>query len=742
MVMLLKICSVEGTLIIRKGTTSNTVIPLYLLLILGFTLFVNFPPVLAQEVSPRIVVHVSDQFKVPYDDVVVEAWRVDTSILWDSGKPVDGRWVSRALNGTDALPVTYNVTVYSQVESKSQSVVIKSKDVLLTFSVRRPVPPQLFVSNITKVQKAVSPGQDFTVILSVKNVAQSPALNSQLSIQVNPPFSIKGAGSTIFLGNFGPGSTGSVELSFSVDPRASSGDFPISYSLTFNDNSSRVYTQQGVFGITVSVRGIPQLVVSKIALSTQVANPGQSFKADLVISNVGTSQATSSRISLLMSGPLALVNSGSVFFLDILEAGANRSISIVISVDPSARVGSYPIGYKLGYSDVFGAAYISDGVFAANVAGAPIKPTLLVSKVGLPPAAINPGQSFKADLVISNVGTATALNTILSLKVSSPLVLVGRPGNFSIGQVGARENISVTLPMSLDPESPTGNYPVEYQLAFQDNLGREYLASGSFTIGAEGFSDVKIREIALSNSALIPGSRVNLILRLTNVGTDRASDMTVSLRGSRFVTKAFDYIGSISSRAVVNTSFIMDIPKNTTAGKYPLTINMQFKDTRGRAYNSSQPYELLVLSPGQPAVSIRNVLWDPLTLTPNMQGAATIFVSNSGQSRADNIIVRISGDNNILSSSSFHVGGVDPGSSETIVLGVNIAGDVKPGAYLLKTYISYEDPIGARYTSSSYIQLRIFPSVSFLTPINIGAIVSLVAVAIVTLPALRRHGLL
>jgi uncharacterized repeat protein (TIGR01451 family) len=307
-----------------------------------------------------------------------------------------------------------------------------------------PVPveqPASLTSALT-APAAITRGQSFTVTLSVRNSGEAAASVVPGGLAISPAgaanvtaaptaATVPGGASTVF---------SYTVISVAADAAAS---LTFSASATGSDDDSHAPLSAGPATATTAVDSPPALVISSFVLrsplGTTAVNRGQTFTADLTVTNNGQAAASGVTPSPL---PLALSATGG--------AAATPSSSISAATIPGGQSAVYHWTYaENGTAD--GTLSLSAGVVgtdansgAALSAATSASNTLVVQNPAQLSAALSVSQqvgigtSFTISLSVLNSGdaTASAVAPALTVTGSASVVLVASPSPADIAGGG------------------------------------------------------------------------------------------------------------------------------------------------------------------------------------------------------------------------------------------------------------------------------------------------------------------
>ena len=692
-----------------------------------------------------IEIHVANQYGVPYNNGTV----VEVFLELSSTPPLQ---LSLEANGTTrngyffagnlTQVSTYFVQVYTSTGGQAnQTVAMTSNAAIVNIVIPSAPTPTLTLENVVVNASAATPGAPFSVTATVVNTSNSTAYNAILNVKPPAQFSLLNTGSSIVLGNFEPGGTRGVTMFLSVSGVTSTAGFAIGYNLTYSDYAGRDYSIPG--SISLPAPPAPNLVIESVTLNPTVIQPGSTFSLTAVVVNSGNSTAFNSVLTLAPPAQVSLLSTGSVIPLGTLERGASKSLTLQLIVSNSGAPTANLIAYSLSYTDYFLNKGTTTGNLFVPVSGNPVQPKLVITTATFSSSAIHPGDNFTVPIVIQNVANVPANEVVLSVNASSPVVTTGSAGAYRLGVISGNGNISIKLGFSSPPSSALGSYPIVLTLAYQDSFGTLYTSKQVLVATIVGQPSLVFNILQFKNNPLTPGLQTFFNAQLLNAGGEAALNVKVMFQNApSFLGNSTIYLGSIQPGGTGNATSYLQIPANMPVGAYQFNAVVSYTDSVGRGYQIIAPYTVTVAPFSPPLVSITNTLLSPAVLAPGSQGTMTIYLRNNGASPANNLTLTLLNGSHIFTSDYFGLGTLDPSTSATTTVGVNVASNLNGGHYLVQILATYTDTNGVAYNSTLPLEITIYTTTSILSLRNVAIIlvIAIAAIAVYAWYTIRRKG--
>lgn len=708
---------------------------LALLVVPTFPLSAHPVPALPATAFFPATIQVVDTQGLNIDGASVEIVNLNNSAIVDQGRTINGTFKSTPLANND----TFNAIVSTSAQTKQQYFTVANGPTVVQFTLLRALP----VSQVTLASVAMTPNPSWTNVtgsFTFVDTGQSNVTTLSVSFNSTYPLTVLGSGTLFPLGAILVGANRTLTVKFAVQPLANQGVYSIPYVLFFTDAYGRNFTTQGTFAFNlnrVSTTGASQLVIPSISYLLQQSGAGYTVVAHFVLENAGQSNITASSISFNSTYPLTVLGSGTLFDLGVIPVGGNLTLTVNFAIQPQANEGVYSIPYELSFTDAYGRNFTTAGNFGFTLDRVVGASQLVISSVSYNTQRAENAYTVSARLVITNTGQTNVTSSSIQFNSASASVLGSGP-LFYLGEIPVNSNHTLEVTFVVQAKPNEGLVSIPYLLNYTSGGGSASEA-GSISVLINGSPEVEIASVGISSTKLTPGESSVLSVYLTNVGDQQALNVRVQLVGMGPVLSSnSSFVGIIQSGTNASTTFGLNLPSGIPTGSHSLTIMVTYQDLTGNLYNVTLPYHFNVFPPGTPAVKVQSILTDPVVLTAGTNGLMTVYLVNAGNQQALNVVAQISGAQDILSTEDFTVGEINPNSTATTILGVNINPAISTGSHLLRIDITYTNPLGQSFNESSFEEVTIYPTQSFLTPVNLAAIGGAVAVVIALILIARR----
>ncbi|MGI0090718.1 MAG: hypothetical protein ACREBS_03325 [Nitrososphaerales archaeon] len=487
----------------------------------------------------------------------------------------------------------------------------------------------------------------------------------------------------------------------------------------------------------------PVLSISGVSFSPSVISPGSTFVADMTVHSSSSSAAYNTLIAFNASTPpgIGISGSGSTVPLGQIGGYTYQSFNVTFVAQASASVANYQIPYAITFSNFTGIPQTTTGSLTVPVTGVPSRPNLVIAGVAFNPPIVAPGTDFDVNININNTGTQTAYGSTITISSTSTAIsLIGSTGQTSLGVLQPGQNTSIIYHMISAASAQTGAIAVSFATSFENNRGTLFNSNGTFNVGLTSTPDLQVGGLVLSTSPLTPGLSTVLGLNVNNVGGDSAYGVALTLIGNQFLSgNSSNYLGIISGGSSAKASFYITVANNTQPGAYNLGVSLNYKDVNGRVYDFLSNFSVAVSPTPPPSVALTNTALNPPIVSPGTSGSITLFFKNSGSTAADDVIIQVTGANDLVSSKYFGLGTIGPGSQVTQVIGLNVPLHLSPGNYSIYFNATFTDSSGKSYHSSVPMEITVYGGgANPFSVENIAIVGGLVVVSLIGAGFLRR----
>lgn len=428
------------------------------------------------------------------------------------------------------------------------------------------------------------------------------------------------------------------------------------------------------------------IVPSAFSVSPTAFRPGVAGTLSFTLTNTGSTSITG--VELFPAGyPMS-------FFSDkvsvgTLGPGASTTVAVPFKVNENAPAGVYNLQVSGYWTDVDTNGYKTFS-YPITVSSSI---TFQVSSIEVEQGQITPGDAFTVAAVITNTG-GQAKN--VRLTSSSTEFTFSGSSQILLGDAAGGQNSSVRIPLIASSSLSPGVYTVPITVTYEDGLGATQTSILSISpVSISKRSSYISVSMSPGTSRILPGQKVTVTVNLTNVGTEEARFVKVTLaaNGSAFVllNSGEKYVSSIPVGGTQSVTFDLGVNAATPAGFYPVLLYVAFSDSRGVSQTPLSQYAGLDVA-GVTSLDVISST-SPSLVTAGSKYSLSLQVSNIGTSQLKSVRVQAAGDGlfELLGSPYSYIGTLNVDDYSTVTYPVLVHGSVEPGAHTFDVTLTYRD---------------------------------------------------
>ena len=370
-----------------------------------------------------------------------------------------------------------------------------------------PVPvvrPQIAVQNYRTKPENVQYGQDFRLIVKLRNEGQSQAFNVQATFTSGSFLPLKNGGVCV-VGDLGADNSAEVDQPMTASTWVY-GIVSVDMTISYNDANGASYSEKFTINVRASGTGVAaatstptgvktsQLVITSYATSINPLQPGQQFTITMTVENTGNVRAQS--VTMIVGGGsssgstngtpqpggvsggsgeftnFAPVNASNVQTIGDLPPGGMVQVSQSLIVNVSTNPGAYPMKVTFSYLNDKSEAINDEQVITLLVYSLP---TVDVSFYR-PPDPFFVGQPGALPVQVVNLGKRLSVLGTMTIKAPNGTV---ENGTALIGSLDAGGYF--TLDAMLIPEQ-SGPMSLSVTIEYTDDFNQPRVINESLEI--------------------------------------------------------------------------------------------------------------------------------------------------------------------------------------------------------------------------------------------------------------------
>jgi len=425
---------------------------------------------------------------------------------------------------------------------------------------------------------------------------------------------------------------------------------------------------------------------------------GQDNTLILDIINNGNTIIKNAELSLTMPDGLSLNNASNSMAMGYLSTGSRKEVSFPIAVDDDAESKNYAITAELTGLSFNNTAVTLKKTFyvPVNGSGTSIKNAEITNISA--PSQVYGEEEFTLSFDVANQNSADLKN--VKVNVDVPEGLLNKSRNTFIESsipAGSSKNYSVTL-FAADGAKEKA-YSIKMSLSSSASTEDTNSVTQYASVYVSGVAGAKTPQLMVDSYSyggtyVQAGDVFLLDLGLYNTsGTHTISNIKVTVSSEDGViipvnsSNSF-YIDKLGKKERTGEALYLSVKPDAEQKTTPLTIDMSYEDGSGNAFTSKDIISIPVMQ--ETKLEVDDIIAPP-ELYAGMQSGVSVQFYNTGKTTLNNLRVTAEGDFDTPESTSYFVGNMESGKSDTYDFGFIPR---KGGALEGKIIFSYEDASG------------------------------------------------
>lgn len=482
---------------------------------------------------------------------------------------------------------------------------------------------------------------------------------------------------------------------------ASSGDeyqngYNAGYNAGYSDGSDNVYKPKEP-NITFKVQDeIPEV------------SAGGSFS--LLVNFINDSSHSAKNIKITPSFedvPLVYERPIEFSYSKTLRSKGNANASFSFKVKEDAKIGVYPIKFKVEYKNSSDEVYSRERVMYFKVNKEKIASIITISNIVTEPANVSAGQVFTLKFNVNNIGETDSKDTYIKLTGLSTEGFMPVDGNdlVYVGNIKAKSSITQTFNMIASTKIPKGSNTLGVTISHLD-LNNEkvtdektlyimgVLSQNESSTSTSGKPKVIIESYATTPKSIVAGDQIKFVFNFKNTSKDKnVSNMkiTISSKEGEFMiangSNTF-YIDTLPAGGTMTKSIELNVKQDLSSKSYPLDISFDYEDSSANAYTATEVINI-------PVVEYSNLVINSVYISESMVGSPTTLsfdYVNMGKAKVSNLTASVSGDY-VSTQDINYIGNLEAGNSDYYDFQVTAS---KEGENVGTLILTFEDSSGKK----------------------------------------------
>jgi uncharacterized repeat protein (TIGR01451 family) len=533
---------------------------------------------------------------------------------------------------------------------------------------------------------AVQGEDDVTVTVELENTDKISSISfNSAELALDPATNVVVSGGTTGTVTLDKGDTMTLTFKVSVGKFAETGSRTLSLKLkkTTISETTEVYSnpQLGNFEIYEKT-GTPNNGSGKYAAALDISQSispesglasGQDNKLTISIKNIGNTVVKNAVLTLTLPDGLSIYNGSNKVNLGYINTTSTRNVSFAISVDDSATSKNYQITAALTGLDYSNESVSAEQVLYVPVAGSGASVgNLEVTGINVPDE-VSGQDPFTLSFNVQNKSSVAVKNVKIAVDVPEGLLNQSR-STFVAATIGAGESKNYEVKLFADDSAKEKAYTIKISLSSStasdsaSDTITEYASVYVNGVSGEKTPQLMVDNYSYGGTFVQAGDDFLLELGLRNTSGSKAiSNIKVTVTsedGSIIPANSSNsfFIEKLSKKERIDHALMLSVKPAAEQKTTPLTVEMSYEDGSGNAFTTKDVISIPVMQ--ETRLEVDDIIAPP-ELYAGMQGGVSVQFYNMGKTTLNNLRVTAEGDFDTPESTSYFVGNMESGKSDT-----------------------------------------------------------------------------
>ncbi len=393
-----------------------------------------------------------------------------------------------------------------------------------------------------------------------------------------------------------------------------------------------------------------------------------------------------------------------------LGSKKQNTASFSFKVKDEAKIGVYPIKFKLEYKNNSDENYSSDAIAYFRVTQEKVQSIITINNVVTEPENIAAGEKFNLKFNINNMGDVTANNVMLSFSSLSTDTFMPANGTDTlyVGNLEPKASRTLSISMIASENIKKGSNSIGVNVSYLNSSREEVKEDKNIYIlgvvsDKEQTNDdeptsskpkIIIESYNTSPNSIVAGNTFSFTFNFKNTSKEKAiknMKITISSDEEAFMiangSNTF-YIESLEPQAVESRTISLNVKQDLTSKSYPINIDFDYEDASNTAYQSKEIINI-------PVVEYSNLVINSVYVGEGMVNNETNLsfdYINMGKAKVSNLTASVEGDYTSTQSINY-IGNLEAGSTDYYDIQVT---PTKEGENVGTLVLTFEDSSGKK----------------------------------------------
>ncbi|MEA4815497.1 MAG: hypothetical protein VB120_01355 [Lachnospiraceae bacterium] len=393
------------------------------------------------------------------------------------------------------------------------------------------------------------------------------------------------------------------------------GNYPLSFTISYKDNSGKDYTYEKQFFINVGGGGSDSANVEILKITEPSGNydVNQSFKIGVDIKNTGTYKASKVTVKAtpIADSGIIVPKSASMILINELAVGESKSFSFTLAPTSLSKSQNYPVEISVEYYDGDTQKTVSQyaGVNVSNTSedadGKVSTPKIIISEYSCDPIIVMASQEFNLSMTFLNTHPSKDVRNIKmyltlseetstdSTKTGNIFTPVDSSNTFYFDSIPSKGTVNKSLKLYVVPDAQPKTYTIKVNFEYEDMSGNQFTATELLGINVKQPTQIGTGDIYLPETIEL-GTPISTSFEVFNTGRVTLNNLMVKLEGEIDTQSKSMYLGNLDSG---NSQYYDGTFYINTLGTVLVSIIISYDDPSGEHFEEKRDFEITAIEP-------------------------------------------------------------------------------------------------------------------------------------------------
>lgn len=391
-----------------------------------------------------------------------------------------------------------------------------------------------------------------------------------------------------------------------------------------------------------------------------------------------------------------------------LKGHDESKTSFSIKVSENAKIGTYPVKFKIEYKNNRDEVFTREDVIYFKVKNEKLKPIITVSNIVNSLMTIKAGDTFNLSFDINNIGGSEAkeIEVLLEGFSQTSLMPIDAKDYNYVGTLKANETSKQSFDILTSNNINSENNVITVKISYKDSEGESHnISKNIYIVGVDIGDNVSeeedekaakpkmiISSYGLNPTEVVAGDIFKLGFTFKNTSREkkiRNIKITISSgEGAFIITRGSNtfYIEEMDKQAMITREIELKAKQDLASNSYKVNIEFDYEDFSGNQYNSTETLNI-------PVTEYSKLVINSVFAGQGYVGSNTNLsfdYVNMGKATVSNLTASVEGDYESVQTINY-IGNLNAGSSDYYDIEVR---PTKEGMNYGTLVLAFEDSSG------------------------------------------------